>query len=376
MSISSVAAVDLRRPAAGALAGPPSPHPSASPTRRFDTLDAMRGVAAIAVVTTHAEPFLGGVPLPNGSLAVDLFFLLSGFVLTHAYSERLDADASAGGFLGIRLVRLWPLYMVGAVLGSLLFALQLATGAWELGVAGSVLAVVSLWLMMPSPIPNRFDEVFLINGPRWSLFYELAVNVLMAVSWKFLRPNRRLIPAVLLLGVILAATMRHYHTVELGWSSRTLVAGFARVSFPFFAGVLIYRLHGSVQVKSRAAILLPLLLLPTFAILPHREVAYALACILVVFPVLVFLGARFQPPTPRISRMLGELSYPLYIIHVPLLGLAELALRLSGRSPQQGQPYVGILLLAAIIALSLVLARKYDPAARRSLAAMVFRARA
>lgn len=63
-------------------------------THHFVTLDGMRGMAAVAVVTTHAVPFIGGPLLPSASPAVDLFFLLSGFVLTHAYSTRLDEGLS------------------------------------------------------------------------------------------------------------------------------------------------------------------------------------------------------------------------------------------------------------------------------------------
>jgi peptidoglycan/LPS O-acetylase OafA/YrhL len=345
--------------------------PGAQPvaTRHFATLDGMRGVAAIAVVTTHAVPFIGGPYLPSGSLAVDLFFLLSGFVLTHAYAGRLDQGLTLKGFFAIRFTRLFPLYLIGALLGTLLVVLQIASGRWELGPMATALALLSLWMMLPSPMPNGFDEIFIINNPRWSLFYEDVVNIAMALSWRFFRRTHRLLIATLILGVALALSMRHYHTYELGWNSETFFAGFLRVSFPFAAGILIYRLRGTSRQFTRLANLLPFLLVPLFAINPHRLAPYGLFCIMVAFPALVWLGARFQPPSPRLCRFLGGVSYPLYVIHVPLFGIAQWLLAVNGAAPDAGGLPGGLLLIVVVIGLSWLLSKTYDPAARRWLGA-------
>ncbi len=333
-------------------------------TRHFVTLDGMRGVAAIAVVTLHAKPLIGGPYLPNGSLAVDLFFMLSGFVMTHAYGRRLDEGLSVLGLLAIRFVRLSPLYFLGAVLGTALAALQVATGRWEFGAAGTVLAFVSVWVMMPSPIPNSGDEIFIINNPRWSLFYEDVVNLSMALLWTFFRSNRRLITAVALFAIALAASMRYHHTYELGWNSETFLAGFPRVAFPFFAGVLIYRFNAAMPKVTRFANLLPLILIPIFALKTDHAVRYALFCIMAAFPLLLLLGARFRPPSGRLCRFLGDVSYPLYIIHVPVLGLIGWAFAITGESPQSIGRVGGVLVLGALIAVSWLLAKTYDPAVR------------
>lgn len=333
-------------------------------TRHFATLDGMRGVAAIAVVTTHAVPFIGGPYLPNGSLAVDLFFLLSGFVLTHAYSKRLDAGLTLPGFFAIRFTRLAPLYAVGALLGTLWVALEIASGRWELATLPTAFALLSLWLMMPSPMPNRFGEVFIINGPRWSLFYEDAVNIVMASSWGFFRSTFRLAVATAMFGVGLALSMRHYHTYELGWEGRTFLAGFFRASFPFFAGILLYRLHGTARNSTWLANLIPFLLVPLFAFNPNHMVRYSLFCIAIAFPALVLVGARFQPSSSRLCRFLGDVSYPLYVVHVPLIGLTECALVMNGLTPGALGHSGGLLLIALIIGLSWALAKTYDPIAR------------
>ncbi len=333
-------------------------------TRHFVALDGMRGVAAIAVVSLHAKPFIGGPYLPNGSLAVDLFFLLSGFVMTHAYGRRLDEGLSVFGLLAIRFVRLSPLYFIGALLGTLVAILDIATGRWELGGAATAFAFVSVWIMMPSPIPDSGDELFFINGPRWSLFYEDVVNLSMALLWSFFRSNRRLIAAVIVFAVVLIACMAYHHTYELGWNSETFFAGFPRVAFPFFAGVLIYRLNAAVPKVTRFANLLPLVLIPIFAWKTDHAVRYALFCIMGAFPLLLLLGVRYQPPSARFCRFLGDVSYPLYVIHVPVLGFVGWALERNGLSPASMGRVGGMLVLAALIAVSWLLAKTYDPAVR------------
>jgi peptidoglycan/LPS O-acetylase OafA/YrhL len=340
-------------------------------TRHFVTLDGMRGVAAIAVVSLHAKPFIGGPYLPNGSLAVDLFFMLSGFVMTHAYGRRLDEGLSVIGLLAIRFVRLSPLYFIGALLGTVVAILDIATGRWELGAAASVFAFVSVWIMMPSPMPDSGDELFFINGPRWSLFYEDVVNLTMVLLWTFFRSNRRLIAAVVVFAIVLAACMRYHHTYELGWNSQTFFAGFPRVAFPFFAGVLIYRLNAALPKVTRFANLLPLALIPIFALNTDHAVRYALVCIMAAFPLLLILGARYRPPSGRLCRFLGDVSYPLYVIHVPVLGFVAWALEINGLSPEAVGNVGGMLVLVALIAVSWLLARTYDPAVRAWLGSKV-----
>lgn len=329
----------------------------------------MRGVAAIAVVTTHAVPFIGGPHLPSGSLAVDLFFLLSGFVLTHAYAKRLDAGLSLKGFFAIRFTRLFPLYALGGLLGTLQIALQIASGHWQLGPVATGLALLSLWLMLPSPVPNAVGEVFIINGPRWSLFYEDAVNIAMALSWRFFRSTLRLAVTCGLLGIALAVSMKHFHTYELGWNAKTFAAGFLRVGFSFSAGILLYRLRPSTRQLSRLANVVPFLLVPLFAFSTSHLTFYGLFCIGIAFPLLILVGARFQPPTGRLCRFLGDVSYPLYVIHVPILGLTQWALAMNGIAPNAAGPVGGWLLMAALVGLSWLLSQTYDPVSRAWLGA-------
>ena len=84
---------------------------------RYITLDAMRGIAALFVVARHFSGLRGAADPQFSFLAVDLFFLLSGFVLSFSYDERIAAGMSPAAFLMKRIIRLYPLYFLGIALG-------------------------------------------------------------------------------------------------------------------------------------------------------------------------------------------------------------------------------------------------------------------
>jgi peptidoglycan/LPS O-acetylase OafA/YrhL len=83
---------------------------------QFATLDGLRGVAAIAVTSLHFRFELGKFLLPHSYLAVDFFFVLSGFVLAYAYEDRLSEGMKPIQFLRLRVIRLYPLYLIGTLI--------------------------------------------------------------------------------------------------------------------------------------------------------------------------------------------------------------------------------------------------------------------
>ncbi|MBK6800844.1 MAG: acyltransferase [Novosphingobium sp.] len=303
---------------------------ASTPGQRFHTLDALRGVAAVAVMLFH-----GGADAPlvtaRGYLAADLFFALSGFVLAHAYEKKLRDGLSPLNFLRARLARIYPLFLLGAVTGYLL---------WP----GSLLVL----LMIPTPSPGGM--LFSNNVPLWSLLFELIANLAWALLAVRLRLRWLALLAASFAALFFPAAQAAGHA-DLGAFWATALPGLARTCFSFTMGLILFRLferYGKVQVPTaRGWLLLPLLL----AILTPATSNPALADIATLclaLPLIVWLGARWQVRGGWMADRIGGISFPLYCIHAPILALGR------------GSPDLVALISAGLIAAALLLDRFYD----------------
>ena len=268
---------------------------------RFTTLDGMRGFAAIAVLFYHLHDS-SVVPMQGGYLAVDFFFALSGLVIDAAYRQRLRDGLTLAEFGAMRLIRVYPMFFVGAVIALL------AHGG----------TILSLY-----PLPEfRSDyALFPANGPMWSMFFEIVVNLGFAAV--ALRMGAAGLAAIIACsGALLAQAVVAQGHADLGAFWPDAAAGIVRTVFSFAVGVAIGRLHahsGSRARTTRLAWLLPAALLVTLWIYPERRAAWDLFAIFAILPTLVWLGARWTIPAPRTFRAMGDLSYPLYCIQAPLV---------------------------------------------------------
>jgi peptidoglycan/LPS O-acetylase OafA/YrhL len=293
-----------------------------SAKQHYATLDGLRGLAAIVVVVLHIfQPFGLMVLMQQAYLAVDFFFLLSGFVIAYAYQNRLRTGLSVAGFVQIRLRRLYPLALVGLICSFMIFVVKhLSTHAAITSAA--MYALVSGLLLCPSAwsLEHGWEGPFPYNPPAWSLFWEFAVNIVYA--WIAPRLTRRALTAVVAIsGIGLLARDYVLGSIVEGQAWATFYGYAARVTFPFFCGVLLYNLHASArrQVFHRAATPLMLGLVGTL-LLPLSRFGPTLA-VVVVFPAIVFVGA-LDEPSPRVGTLclaLGRISYPVYILHWPVL---------------------------------------------------------
>lgn len=333
---------------------------------RLRTLDALRGVAALTVLAHHVErEFSLNFGFAYGYLAVDLFFLISGFVVAGAYEARMDAGLDLGAFLLLRLKRLYPMILAGAALG-LVAAASRGDSAQTLLVGG----VSALTLI---PLSWSADVLFPINIPEWSLFYELIANLLHRI----LKPVLTLWGLVLCVGLSvlgLAVAGWKLHALANGWSPGTVWGGFPRVFFSYALGVLLYRLHAAGRLGGPAPpAVVPVMIFLGIVVMEGvagRRVAasaYWLAAVAAAFPIVLVLAIRTRPPLglDRIAGALGDLSYPLYAVHVPLLVLADpLVLPLHGV-----QRIIAAALVALVVVLTaVVLNAAYDAPVRRWLA--------
>jgi peptidoglycan/LPS O-acetylase OafA/YrhL len=293
--------------------------------RRYLLLDAMRGVAAFAVLWGHLTSAWGRPELhgPQYALAVDFFFILSGFVINHAYAQRMKQGMSALDLIRVRAIRLYPLLIVGALIGT---AVALVRHAGESGYTAPHVLTSGFFAMLGLPsfaIPG-IDLAFPVNSPAWSLFFELCVSLLYALIARFL--TRSWLIGIVLAGAALFVTAAlQAGTVEMGWERDGLLGGTARVLFGFFAGLLLHDLRPRFSLPPWAGYAF-LAALGVILFQPHAFwVRGNLLIAIAGFPIMVWLGsaARESGVISRAGGFLGALSYPLYILHWPVIDLTR-----------------------------------------------------
>lgn len=317
---------------------------------RYEILDGLRGVAAAIVLLYHHFEVNGlGLttsPINHGYLAVDFFFILSGYVVGYAYDDRWNR-MSTWTFFKRRLVRLHPMIVLSTLVGLLFF--YFGTGGMFPLVGetpvGKLLLVALLGLLM-IPVPVSMDvrgwaEVSPINGSGWTLYFEYFANIMYAL---LIRRFPRW-----LLAVFVAASAFLTLNVALGWdvfgtlgerpgtaytmvggwalTAPELTIGFTRLLFPFFAGLLLSRMGWKIRVRGGflwcSLLLVVLLAMPRVGGEAHGlwNGMYEAACILLFFPVVVLMGAGSVTTgrTAKACKFLGDISYPLYITQYPIV---------------------------------------------------------
>ena len=327
---------------------------------RYEILDGLRGVAALMVVVfhlfeTYADNAVDQV-INHGFLAVDFFFVLSGFVVGYAYDDRWDR-MTTWGFFKRRLTRLHPMLIVGTLIGACLFFFTdgafpkvAETPAWKFFLC----LVMGLFLIPCGPKLDirGWNELNSFNGPAWTLMLEYIGNILYAFIFRYL-PKFALailcaVCAVFTLDLTLGWDLfglfpdgPHYNVIG-GWSvdPQQIYIGMTRMLYPFLCGLLISRIlpaHRTENNPSGSPIRLRggfwwcALALAAILAMPNiggrqgvPDGLFQAISILVIFPLIVLTGAG-SVTTHRFStsvcKFLGDISYPIYITHYPLIYL-------------------------------------------------------
>ncbi|SOB81144.1 Peptidoglycan/LPS O-acetylase OafA/YrhL, contains acyltransferase and SGNH-hydrolase domains [Sphingomonas guangdongensis] len=283
---------------------------------RLVVLDGLRGVAAVVVLIAHTLAKLRWPAFPS-MLAVDLFFMISGFVIPFAYEEQLKSGLSAARFAMIRFVRLYPLYILGVALGLIPHIIW----AWYEGVWRLRIPLVE-WLLpwglllLPKPVPEP-EHSFMLNPAAWSLFLECVVNALYVLVLPYL--TLRLLGVIVgASAVTLAIAASLFGGLNFGTGGWELTWGLARAGCPFAIGVLVYRLWQMRRLPDWqfSTLLAPVLFLLTLA-LPTGLTSWAV----VVFFFLVWVAVQSSPGrrATQVFTWLGDLSYTLYMVHYAVL---------------------------------------------------------
>lgn len=357
--------------------------------RRYEILDGLRGVAAVMVIWFHFFEGFAKSPVDqvvnHGYLAVDFFFVLSGFVIGYAYDGRWQSGLTARRFMLRRVIRLEPMLVLAVALGAVSYAVQ-GCVKWDGTQVPVWMLVVSLvlgMLMIPAypgvwTDVRGYGEMFPLNGPSWSLFFEYIGSVLYAVFLHRL-PTRMLGFVVAATGAGLAATafadLSGSYSIGLGWSlgGWGALGGFLRLAFSFSAGLLISRVLKPRRV--RGAFWIAACVIVAVMVCPYvgggepsvLNAVYDSVCTLVVFPAVVALGAcgvTTDRASGSICEFLGRISYPVYIIHYPVMYLFYNWVWNNGKTFAEVWP-VCCGLFVVIIAMAWAAMRFYDEPVRR-----------
>lgn len=340
---------------------------------RYESLDLLRGLAALAVVTLHAPRAADAAPLlPHAYLAVDLFFGLSGFVIAHAYWQRLRDGMTLQNFLLQRLIRLYPLYLLATVAGALVFLHQMQSPVLAPDLPDySITGFITNLLFLPAFSGNATNPLFPAVFPAWSLFWELIANLIFALFAP--RLNWRLLGAGLVVAlVLLLGTGVTYGTLNVGATAEQIWAGEGRVLWSFFAGVAVYRLHqiSGFSCKVPMAVLGAGL----FGVFAPSLIGwgYDVALAAIAFPLLIFAAARIELNSAT-ARWLASISYAVYILQAPLLSLLEMLFDSLFATKISDLPLLltTMLLVGVTLAASTLATRHYDEPVRAWLRAAV-----
>lgn len=358
----------------------------------YPILDGLRGVAALTVVAfhifeAHAASRFEQI-INHGYLAVDFFFLLSGFVIGYAYDDRW-AKLTVADFFKRRLVRLQPMVVMGMIVGALCFYFQdsvLWPSINEVPLLKMLLIMLIGFTLIPVP-PSMdirgWSEMHPLNGPGWSLFFEYIANILYGL---FVRNFSKLALSILvfLSGVMLfhLAVFGPQGDVIGGWSIEPtqFFIGLTRMMFPFFAGLLLLRTSKLIHLK-HAFVLCSLLVvvalsMPRFGGKEHLWLNgfYDAFTIIVIFPMIVFLGASGEiknKVSSAVSKFLGDISYPIYITHYPIIyiytGWAQ-----DHKIPLQDAWPFSVLTFVASVVVAFVCLKLYDEPVRNWLTKKIF----
>ena len=355
----------------------------------YNILDGLRGVAALAVIGYHIFEAYDCRHINHGYLSVDFFFILSGFVIGYAYDDRWGGKGGRGGmttweFLKRRLIRLHPMVVMGALIGGAMFYTQ-GCEAWDVShvsIGALMVGVLMSALMIPAPqsIEVRgIGEMFPINGPTWSLFFEYIGNLLYAFVLRRL-PTRALaaFTGAAACGLAALSIAGPQGDLSVGWAATpfNLGGGSLRLLFAFPAGLLMSRIFRPMKIRGAfwigAVAVWAVAMVPRLGGTEHlwQNGIFDAVCAIVIFPAVVWIAASGQTTdaaTTRICKFLGDISYPLYVVHYPFIYLYYAWVK-NNNLPFRDSVWGAAAVVVGSVVLAWLCLKLYDEPVRRWLA--------
>lgn len=356
----------------------------------YELLDGLRGVAALVVIWYHIFEAFATSPVDqhvnHGYLAVDFFFILSGFVIGYAYDDRWKTSLTTKSFFKRRLIRLHPMVVMGVVLGVAAYCIQ-GCVRWDgTHMATSMIMLAMLLNLFLLPVMpgagadvRGNNEMFPLNGPNWSLFFEYIGNILYA--FLFRRMSTKVLTACVVffgagLAVFAVGNFSGYGHLGVGWTliDNNLAGGLLRLLFAFCIGLLMSRKFSPIPVRGAfwicSGAVVVLLALPHWgADAFWLNGLYDAVCVIILFPCLVYLGASGKATdraTAGLCKFLGDISYPIYVVHYPFAYLFYAWIWSGSEKRTFAETWpVALLLFFGSIALTYAILKVYDEPVRR-----------
>lgn len=331
---------------------------------RYAHLDGIRGIAAIFVLTRHTGYFWN-FSLYRSYLAVDLFFILSGFVIANSYDEKIRTKSiSIVDFFIIRIVRLYPIFILscGFCILTLIWKIIFKNNFSNINEILSII-ILSIFLF-PSKMTGD-NSLFPINGPYWSLFFEIISNIIYAAIRPFLN-SFLLATIVMLFGTIVSIGAVNNGNLDIGfgWGITSNIMGFSRSMFGIFFGLMLHR-HMDFFSKYLKKIspwfsILSIVLILTSPNVKHFNSIIDIISVIIIFPICVLLSAKsLKSKIDNVFVLLGSASYPIYVLHKPFGEIVNHFLK------ENYTPFIGIIFTIMLIIFSVFIEKFYDIPLRR-----------
>lgn len=328
-------------------------------------IQALRGIAAIAVVIFHASLLLDGLAAddrqsffgPLAPLGVDLFFLISGYIIAASVSRYPSGGLAAGSFLLKRLIRIWPPYAIATAIFCAAYALKNGEGP----VVSELIRSLT-FIQLAGTEPPFYGFASLVVG--WTLNYEMYFYVVMALAlllprWRWQAVWSVFFVALVLIPLILQPQLSFHQLLDAGRIEANALVFTNPLCWLFALGSLVYFIEQrGYSLRSKAAT----------ALLAATSICFVIYCyvspgmnghgltgmgaaILPIFIVAVLARKQIERYVPKWLIFSGDISFSVYLTHIIVLSIAKAALSPFG--------VTGLWLMASAIAVSLTAGALY-----------------
>ena len=340
-----------------------------SASHRYLWLDFARGIAAIAVMFYHYQEFTGYSHLFKAAyLAVDLFFMMSGFVIAHAYGGKLFQSMSAYEYVLARMIRLYPVYFFATLFGAGYYLSKVILATNDAPAVADILAILGHNLFF-LPFSEEIADptgIFPFTPAAWSLSVEVVLSILFVIAlWHF--KNRNLLITFFGAGLICLMFADRFGTLDFGFSLEGFFPAMFRAVAEFSLGIWLYRRFGGFRVKSNIPPAIVLAGITLALVLLKPSVPVSVIIVVVAFP-LLFLVQPITEPSGMTARMFsefGRISYPVYLLHTPVLLWGAGIMKFLNIDLLAYTPWIGIAMAVCTIAMSWLVAFLFDEPVRR-----------